>query len=902
MLASIRGQLILILVALVVLLILQGYIARTNQLVLSEGLEQTNRAFTDVGLVRQLERDVIDLQRNVLIFKETTSESAVTRFERLMHSIQSKLSSLDKSANNNLKEMDDSNALKRMRGHLADYQENFRQVVDARFRRDNLIASGTLTELSVLRDEIDQLESGSSLGAVSRSALKLHILEAENAALQYVARPNSVQIKQFNQAISAIKSISSTGEATLSEEFEFQLRSLEDHFRELTQITQGNLFLVNVVMAGSANEFLYLSGELADQVSNRNQQIKLQTQRAAVDAQRKGEFFALFAILLALIAAAYTSLRIMSPIRSITDVFRRLSAGEDVESIPARQRKDEIGQLANAAQVFSEKNKQTKQLLADAQEVNTTLGQLNIELHDAKVKAEQATASKSIFLANMSHEIRTPMNGIIGLLELAQKQPMSPVMKEYLDKAAYSGQILMSVINDILDFSKIEAGKLDIEEVSFSLHSIFDNILAVIGLRAQEKNLQVRLEVQPSLPAQVIGDPLRIAQIILNLASNAVKFTDHGTIHIGFEGALNKKGNAMRLKMTVQDSGIGMSDEQLSRIFQPFTQADGATNRKYGGTGLGLTIVNQLTELMKGKMEVHSTLGKGSTFTVTLPLRTFQNQKGVLSEVASLPAKSLYVTDNALLPASYIELLNIEQRPLNDIDISPDNKALTVPVLIFDTPEFSSLRNKLDALEALKKSGRVIGLVANSQSGHLQSRFNEIWQGPVLFHPFTPIQFSRFVKELLGENTASLVFSSKEEFEEELNGHVLLVEDNNINQVVTGEMLSSLGLTYDIAENGELAVTKMTNAPHYDLVLMDVQMPVMDGYEATKVLREQGFSNIPIIGLSANAMKEDRYRGMQAGMNDYLTKPVKRQAMSSTLRKYLSRNYKKSPLNEEAGF
>ncbi|MCW8107475.1 ATP-binding protein [Alteromonas ponticola] len=897
MLASIRGQLFLILVALVILLILQGYIARTNQLVLSEGLEQINRAFTDVGLVRQLERDVIDLQRNVLIFKETTSESAVTRFERLMLSIQSKLSSLEKSANKSLKKMGASDVLRRMRGHLADYQENFGQVVDARFRRDNLIASGTLAELSALRNEIAQFGPNSSLNSLTQSALALHILEAENAALQYVARPNSTQIKHFNEAIESIKSIGETNPGAFSEEFANQLNFLEEHFRELTQITQGNLFLVNVVMAGSANEVLFLSGELAEQVSNRNQQIKLETERSAIDAQRKGELSTIVAILLALIAAAYTSFRIMSPIRSITNVFIRLSAGENVESIPARKRKDEIGQLANAAHVFSEKNKQTKQLLADAQEVNTTLAQLNTELHEAKVKAEQATASKSIFLANMSHEIRTPMNGIIGLLELAQQQPMSPVMKEYLDKAAYSGQILMSVINDILDFSKIEAGKLDIEEVSFSLHSIFDNILAVIGLRAQEKNLQVRLEVEPSLPAQVIGDPLRISQIILNLASNAVKFTERGTIKIGFSGTLNEKGNLLSLEMTVTDSGIGMSDEQLSRIFQPFTQADGATNRKYGGTGLGLTIVNQLTELMHGKMEVSSILGKGSKFTITLPLRAFKNQKGVLSELASLPPKSLYITDGPLLPASYIELLNVNQIPLHEVDISPNNHELTVPVLILDAPEYKSVRNQQEQLQALKSSGRVIGLIANSQTGHMQSKFNDLWQGPILFHPFTPIQFSRFVKELLGENTSSLIIGKSDEIDEPLIGHVLLVEDNNINQVVTGEMLSSLGLTYDIAENGELAIAKMTNSPDYDLVLMDVQMPVMDGYQATKILRERGFTEVPIIGLSANAMKEDRNKGLQAGMNDYLTKPVKRQAMSNTLLRYLAKGHKKSPLD-----
>ena len=241
--------------------------------------------------------------------------------------------------------------------------------------------------------------------------------------------------------------------------------------------------------------------------------------------------------------------------------------------------------------------------------MNSQLEGLNKALTESKIKAEKATASKSIFLANMSHEIRTPMNGIIGLIELAQQQELSPTVRGYLDKAAYSGQILISVINDILDFSKIEAGKLKIEEVSFSLHSLFDNLIAVIALRAKEKNLSVHFNVNPILPPQVIGDPLRIAQIIMNIGNNAVKFTEQGRIEIAFDGTLNEKGNRLNLTMRITDSGIGMSKSQLDKIFKPFTQADGSTNRKYGGTGLGLAIVSQLTELMNGRIDASSTMG-----------------------------------------------------------------------------------------------------------------------------------------------------------------------------------------------------------------------------------------------------------------------------------------------------
>jgi signal transduction histidine kinase len=403
-------------------------------------------------------------------------------------------------------------------------------------------------------------------------------------------------------------------------------------------------------MAGSANEFLYLSGELAKKVTTDSEIATQRTYTLAESTQRNGELFSLVAILLALSAALFAMFRILGPIRSITQVFNKLAQGVQISNIPGSSRKDEIGKLAKAALVFSDKNRETEKLLDEARTMNSQLESLNKAITEAKIKAEQATASKSMFLANMSHEIRTPMNGIIGLIELAQQQELSTTVKGYLDKAAYSGQILLSVINDILDFSKIEAGKLKIEEVSFSLHSLFDNLIAVIALRAKEKNLSVHFTVNPKIPPQVIGDPLRIAQIIMNIGNNAVKFTEQGRIDIEFDGSLNEKGNVLNLTMRITDSGIGMSAAQLDRIFKPFTQADGSTNRKYGGTGLGLAIVSQLTELMNGRLDATSTMGKGSTFEVELPLKAFKNQPGVLEQTPQLPVDSLYITEAALLP------------------------------------------------------------------------------------------------------------------------------------------------------------------------------------------------------------------------------------------------------------
>ena len=888
MLSSIRIQLITVFLALITLILVQGFIARKNQEVLNEGISFASKAVNDVGIVKELERDVVDLQRNVLIFKENASKSAITRFSRLMVTINAKLDKLAQVDETG--ELQDGNyILTRMKEHLNAYQQNFTQVVDARSERDNLVARGTLSDITALEATLNDAQTQGKVSPAMVEEAKITLVRAENAMLKYIMKPDMQYIKSFNEAADSLKELNLSSEQKLTQRIERLTDRIKNDFFKLTQITQGNLFLVNVVMAGSANEFLYLSGELAKKVSTDSEVITKRTYQTAEQTQRNGELFSFIAILLALAAALFSTFRILEPIRSITEVFNKLSKGIQISNIPGSRRKDEIGKLAKAALVFSDKNRQTEKLLDESRSMNSQLEGLNKALTESKIKAEKATASKSIFLANMSHEIRTPMNGIIGLIELAQQQELSPTVRGYLDKAAYSGQILISVINDILDFSKIEAGKLKIEEVSFSLHSLFDNLIAVIALRAKEKNLSVHFNVNPMLPPQVIGDPLRIAQIIMNIGNNAVKFTEQGRIEIAFDGTLNEKGNRLNLTMRITDSGIGMSKAQLDKIFKPFTQADGSTNRKYGGTGLGLAIVSQLTELMNGRIDASSTMGKGSTFEVNLPLRAFKNQPGVLEQTPQLPVGSVYVTDAPLLPTSYCTQIQLSSENVLTLEEAQNTPSLP-DYIIVDIHEFSEFRQNIAWLNALLEKGKSVGLVMESAGSALQAKYDTLWKGPLIMHPFTPAQFERFVHQVISKDASYDGHHFSEEAEAtSLEGHVLLVEDNNINQLVTGEMLTNLGLTFDIAEDGKQAVQKVENAPQYDLILMDVQMPVMDGYEATKQLREKGFTGVPIIGLSANAMKEDKQSAIDAGMNDYLTKPIKQKSLIGMLKQYLGK-------------
>ena len=288
---------------------------------------------------------------------------------------------------------------------------------------------------------------------------------------------------------------------------------------------------------------------------------------------------------------------------------------------------------------------------------------LNIELAIEKNNAEKAAKSKSLFLANMSHEIRTPMNGIIGLIDLTLKTNITEAQKKYLEKASFSGQILMNVINDILDFSKIEAGKMDIESIEFPVDTIIDNIVSAMSLTPVEKGLNFRITYSSSLPEKIHGDPLRISQVLLNLCNNAFKFTDHGQVHVHFD--FKEENNESFLQISIEDTGIGLNKQEIDNIFQSFTQADGSTSRKYGGTGLGLTIVRQLTELMGGHISVTSRKGYGSCFKVSIKAKPVTNGMAIKAiEKDNLILSYLPLEDSPLINEEMFNALKIHTKKI----------------------------------------------------------------------------------------------------------------------------------------------------------------------------------------------------------------------------------------------
>jgi two-component system sensor histidine kinase/response regulator len=510
------------------------------------------------------------------------------------------------------------------------------------------------------------------------------------------------------------------------------------------------------------------------------------------------------------------------------------------------------------------------------------------EIVAAKEKAEEATKAKSDFLANMSHEIRTPMNAIIGLSHLALKTPLNAKQRDYVSKVHNAGTSLLGVINDILDFSKIEAGKLDMETTDFRLDEVISSVTTLTAQKAHDKGLEFLAHVSPEIPENLLGDPLRLGQILTNFVNNSVKFTERGEIRLNID-LLERTGEKVQLKFSVRDTGIGMTREQSAKLFQPFVQADSSTTRKHGGTGLGLTICRRLVELMGGRVWLESEPGVGSTFffTVWLGVGTAKGSGKIVPEkLAQL--RVLIVDDNAAAREILAEPLSSVAAQVKTVASGPEAIAALKaqkPSEPFDIIFMDWRMPGMDGLQAsrLIKSDETlvkqpaIVLVTAFGREEVREEAERLGLDGFLVKPVTK---SMLVDTLVnvfaapGENVAAETAQ-----ETRLRGaRILLTEDNDINQQIAVELLEGAGATVKIANNGREAVERLFNGPQpppFDVVLMDLQMPEMDGYQATAKIRSDArFSALPIIAMTAHATIEERQRCLAAGMVDHISKPI----------------------------
>ena len=534
----------------------------------------------------------------------------------------------------------------------------------------------------------------------------------------------------------------------------------------------------------------------------------------------------------------------------------------------------------------------------------------NYEYKKQKEKAIEASKTKSAFLANMSHEIRTPMNGIIGITQLLLKTNLNEKQKRYMEKVDYSAKLLLGIINDILDLSKIESGKLTIEKTDFDLFSVVDSVINLIEYKAHEKNLELIISYDTHMGKHFHGDSLRLSQILTNLVGNAVKFTKSGEVALFI-----KKLSTNRYRFEISDTGIGLTEEQLQKLFKPFSQADSSTTRTYGGTGLGLRISKELVEMMDGNIWVESEYGVGSSFIFEITLEeidkehtyTYFSDKNVL--IVDDNASWHEILENTLqmfdMKVSHAYSGEEALKLLKECDYTYD-----LVLMDWNMPELDGLQTAKELKEKCKDKliPPSIIMVSSFRKESIEKLAQDVGIDAFLQKPVNPSLLNDALHNLFLQEDSykefktyheNIVKESSFNIEDLTGKNILLVEDNKTNQLVLLGLLEDSGLQIDIANNGQEALDMFHKHPtKYELILMDLQMPIMDGYTATKLIRKEN-KEIPIVALTANAMKEDIKRSKEAQMQEHLNKPIEVEKLYTALFKYL--NIDSSAINTTLG-
>ncbi len=631
-------------------------------------------------------------------------------------------------------------------------------------------------------------------------------------------------------------------------------------------------------------------------------------------------------LLLVLFVSSRVQRMITDPVLALAATARKITQLGDYGIRVERTTEDEVGILIDDFNTMLDVMQQRDAELSDhRQHLEILVEERTEQLRRKRDEALAAAKAKSEFLANMSHEIRTPMNGIIGVLSLLKDAHLNEEYKRLLRTATRSADSLLLIINDILDFSKIEAGKIDFESIVFDLRDLMEEVTLLFVEAANLKQVDLLCFVPTDVDSCVLGDPTRLRQILTNLLSNAIKFTDRGEVIL--QVALIKKQNGQQLlRFSVEDTGIGIAAGAVKSLFQKFTQADGSTTRKYGGTGLGLSVCKQLVELQKGEIGVDSEEGAGTIFWFTLPMQVLDGEVQEIPFDIVKGRRFLIVDDNAtnrLIIEHYLKSCHAETSVCDAGDqardiirkMAAEGRPVNTVLLDYHMPSKDGLQLAAEIRQEFGKDCPEL-ILLSSESG-VREKAAQAGVRTVIYKPIRLSQFYDVLSRIPGLAEETVDCPKKQDTLFDLRGRVLLVDDEPINQKVGMAILKKFRIASDVAGNGREAV-RMVGEQHYDLVLMDVQMPEMNGFDATEAIRAReqlnGLSRIPIIAMTANAMESTRERCLAIGMDDFIAKPIKPDLLIERLQPWLNIGFAAIPalkettapslqqLSEEGGF